>query len=53
MAMLRIIDKMYGDKQLVWRADDKDSKSKAIEEFKERLKKGWLAFIPSKDDPLK
>lgn len=53
MAMLHIIDKFYGDKRLIWRADDKESKTKAIEEFKERLKKGWLAFKVNIDDPHK
>lgn len=53
MAMLRIIDKLFGDKQLVWRADDKESKNKAMDEFKDRLSKGWLAFIPNKDNPQK
>ena len=53
MAMLHIIDKFYGEKRLIWRADDKESKAKAIEEFKERLKKGWLAFRVNPDDPTK
>jgi hypothetical protein len=53
MAMLRIIDKFYGDKQLVWNADDKDSKKKALEEFKERIRKGWLAFLVNPDDGTK
>jgi len=51
--MLHIIDKFYGDKRLIWRADDKESKAKAIEEFKERLKKGWLAFKVDPDNPGK
>jgi len=51
MAMLRIIDRLYGDKQLVWRADDKESKEKALQEFKDRIKQGWLAFIPKGDNP--
>jgi hypothetical protein len=53
MAMLHIVDKFYGDKRLIWRADDKESKAKAIEEFKERLKKGWLAFKLNPEDPHK
>jgi hypothetical protein len=50
MAMLFVVDKLYGDKRLVWRADDEKSKNKAVDEFKDRLKRGWLAF---KIDPNK
>ena len=51
--MLRIIDKFYGDKQLVWNADDKNSLQKAIDEFKERISKGWLAFRVNPQDGAK
>ena len=53
MAMLRIIDKFYGDKQLIWNADDKDSLRKAIDEFKARIGKGWLAFRVNPQDGTK
>lgn len=51
--MLYIVDKFYGDKRLVWRGDDKESKNKAVEEFKERLDRGWLAFKVDPDIPSK
>jgi len=44
MALMHIIDRMLGDKKIVWREDDKDSLKKAREIFKEKLMAGWLAF---------
>lgn len=53
MALLHIMDKMLGDKKLIWRADDPDSKTKAIDEFKKKLSMGWLAFKLDPKHPSK
>ena len=51
MAIMNIVDKIYGDKRLVWREDDKESQHKARNEFKERISKGWLAFRVDPKNP--
>ena len=49
MAVLNILDPVLGDKQIVWREDDKDSLQEAQRIFKEKLKDGWLAFKVDKE----
>ena len=51
MAVLNILDPILGDKQIVWREDDKDSLKEAQRIFKEKLKDGWLAFKVDKEKP--
>lgn len=51
MAVLSIMDPILGDKQIVWREDDKDSLKEAQRIFKEKLKDGWLAFKVDKEKP--
>ena len=56
MAMLRIIDPMYGDKRVEYSEDDKDSIEKAETLFDEKVKKKtnpWLAFKKLKDGTWK
>ena len=50
---MHIQGKFYGDKRLIWRADDDESKQKAIDEFKAKIKAGWLAYKVDSDDPHK
>jgi hypothetical protein len=51
--LLHIQGRFYGDKRLIWRGDDEESKRKAIDAFKEKLELGWLAYKVDPKDPKK
>ena len=51
LPILNILDPMLGDKQIVWREDDKKSLEEAQKIFKEKLKDGWLAFKVNMEEP--
>lgn len=49
MALLRVLDKKYGDKTLTFTKDREQSVIDAKETFDEYKNKGWLAFQVTKD----
>ena len=53
MALLHILNPMFGDKKIVWIAGDKKSREKARKAFEDKLKEGWLAFKVNPEDPHK
>jgi hypothetical protein len=44
MGTLHIIDKLYGDKRILWEPENKKDIEKAKKTFEEKIKEGWLAY---------
>ena len=48
MALLRVVDNIYGDKRVEWSTADKIAKKKAKQLFDEKLGKKWIAYRVNK-----